>query len=430
MRILVVDDHLAVRQGVRSLLEHDGSFAVCGEAVDGRDAIAKTTELKPDAVVMDVSMPNLNGLDATREIRRLLPQTKVLILTQHDIPEMMRQARNVGAHGYVVKSAISTELIAGLRKISDGGSFFKSELAHPPRNLDLQEIVQRTMGLERALRESEERLRLAQQVARVGTFEYNIKTDANRWTPELEILYGLRPGTFPGTKAAWEQLVHPDDRAGALAAFERALTEGSFEREWRIVWPDGSLHWIWARAWVFRDDAGNPDRMVGANIDITERKRSQAQAAKEARLLDLSFDAIVVRDARDCVRYWNRGAADLYGWTAEEAAGRPTHDLLQTVFSESPDSISALLQSEGRWQGELTHSRKDGSQVVVMSRWAIFLDAESGEQWILETNTDITRQKAAEAKLKDAIHQLEQRLEKRSRRARPTKTPLRKAAAD
>jgi PAS domain S-box-containing protein len=416
MRVLVVDDHQVVRQGVRSLLEREGNFAVCGEAVDGRDAIAKATELQPDAIVMDVSMPVLDGLGAAREIRRLRPQAKILILTQHDIPEMMKQAINVGAHGYVVKSAVSTELVAALDRICSGSTFFKTDFTPLPRTLDLQEIVQRSVVLERALRESEERLRLAQQIGRVGTFEYNVKTGVNRWTAELEALYGLRPGTFPGTQSAWEQLIHPDDREDTVAAVQQALSEGSFEREWRIIWPDGSIRWIWGRAFMFRDDRGAPERLIGANIDITDRKRSQAQAERGVSLLDLSFEPIVVRDANDAITYWNRGAADLYGWTAGEAAGQVTHTLLQTVFPVPLASIQSVLQTQGRWQGELVHSRKDGSRVTVMSRWATFRDSESGEQWTLETNNDITWQKAAEEKLKSAIRELEQRLEKQNHR--------------
>jgi DNA-binding NarL/FixJ family response regulator len=118
VRILIVDDHEVVRHGVRSLISTQPEFEVCGEAVDGVDAIAKATELKPDLIVMDVSMPNLNGLDATRKIRDLLPLTQVIILSQHDSPEMVRQAFDAGAHGYVVKSSVPKDLLATLKKVS------------------------------------------------------------------------------------------------------------------------------------------------------------------------------------------------------------------------------------------------------------------------------------------------------------------------
>jgi PAS domain S-box-containing protein len=150
------------------------------------------------------------------------------------------------------------------------------------------------------------------------------------------------------------------------------------------------------RAWLFRDQDGNPERWIGANIDITERKRAEEDAKKLLRLLDLSFDAIVLRDAADRVRYWNRGAHELYGWTPDEALGSVTHSLLQTVFPEPLESIIATVRREGRWQGELTHRSKEGRCVTVVSRWGLLNDWESGQQWIMETNTDITHRKTDE----------------------------------
>ncbi len=134
---------------------------------------------------------------------------------------------------------------------------------------------------EEALRENEERLRLAQQVARVGTFEWNIQTGVNKWTPELEAMYGLPGGGFPGTQEAWEQLVHPEDRPEAVRRVSEAIDKGDFEGEWRVVWPDGTVHWIHGRAYVFKDKIGKPLKLLGVNIDITERKLTAGGAAGE-----------------------------------------------------------------------------------------------------------------------------------------------------
>jgi PAS domain S-box-containing protein len=138
---------------------------------------------------------------------------------------------------------------------------------------------------EAALRESEERLRLAHQVARVGSFDWDILSGVNTWTPELEALYGLPPGGFARTEAAWEQLIHPDDRAEAVRRVEQAFDSGgATEGEWRVVWPDGSVHWIAGRWQVLKDGLCKPVRMTGINFDITDRKRAEELGASEAAL--------------------------------------------------------------------------------------------------------------------------------------------------
>jgi PAS domain S-box-containing protein len=519
--------------------------------------------------------------------------------------------------------------------------------------------ITRRKRVEEKLREREELLRQAQQVASIGTFEWNIKTGVNRWTPELETMHGLPPGGFPGTQAAWEQLVHPEDRDEAVRGIARAMKEGAFEGEWRVVWPDGSVHWLLGRALVFRDEAGQPERLVGVNIDVTERKKAQSvleqserrlreiidllpaaiyttdaegrlthfnraavelsgripqlgtdrwcvtwklfradgttlphdecpmaialkqgrimdgveaiaerpdgsrvwftpyprplrnaegaiigginmlvditdrkkseqatgllaaivdssddaivskgldgfitswnrgaerlfgytaeeavgqhitlilppdrrheeatildrlkraervdhfetvrirkdgkkldisltispvkdgsgrvvgaskvarditerkqseQAlAERALLLDLSNDAILVRDRADRIMYWNKSASELYGYSREEALGRVTHELLQTEFPEPLERIFEQLHRDGRWTGELIHRHKHGNPIVVVSRWALDRDDQGNRKHVLETNNDITQQKQREQALRESQEQL------------------------
>lgn len=134
MRVLVVDDHEVVRRGVRSLIQSHSNYDVCGEAVDGQDAVEKAQQLNPDVIVMDVSMPRLNGLEATHLIRAALPDSEILILSQHDSPEMVRQAFKAGARGYVVKSSIARDLLAALECVGRRQPFFEREMSEQDRN--------------------------------------------------------------------------------------------------------------------------------------------------------------------------------------------------------------------------------------------------------------------------------------------------------
>src|SRR5439155_182801 len=105
--------------------------------------------------------------------------------------------------------------------------------------------------------------------------------------------------------------------------------------------------------------------------DVTQRRKEAVRLKEQADLLDLTHDTILVRDVEGRVRFWNRGAEEMYGWTAAEAVGAMSHELLRTQFPTSRAEIEARLRRDGRWEGELVHRRKDGAEIVAASRWAL-----------------------------------------------------------
>jgi DNA-binding NarL/FixJ family response regulator len=122
-RILLADDHEIFRRGLRSILESRPELEVCGEAVDGLDAFEKTKQLLPDIVLMDVSMPNIDGLQATKLILSQIPNTRILILSQHDSPQVLSAALKAGASAYVTKSQVARSLLAALESVIQGEPF-------------------------------------------------------------------------------------------------------------------------------------------------------------------------------------------------------------------------------------------------------------------------------------------------------------------
>src|ERR1039457_2715443 len=143
-------------------------------------------------------------------------------------------------------------------------------------NTDITEQRQ----IEEALAENQERLRLAQEVARIGTFVWNLQTGESQLTPELEAMYGLPPGGFAAGRRTWQDLICPEDRDQGVRHVHEVMETGSFEAEWRVIWPDGTVRWLFGRAWVFKDGAGKPLRLIGANIDVTGRKLAELEVSR------------------------------------------------------------------------------------------------------------------------------------------------------
>ncbi|MGR3293950.1 MAG: response regulator, partial [Candidatus Scalindua sp.] len=129
IKVLLADDHTIVRQGLRALLDSQEDIEVVGEAEDGRQAFEKTKELVPDVVVIDITMPNLNGVEATRQIKKLNPEIKVLVLTVHDNEEYVHQILQAGASGYLLKESAVSDLISAINAVKKGDIFLSPSIS-------------------------------------------------------------------------------------------------------------------------------------------------------------------------------------------------------------------------------------------------------------------------------------------------------------
>ena len=125
----MADDHELVRRGIRGLLRARPGWTVVGEAMNGREAVEKANRLKPDVVILDISMPDLDGLQATRRIREVVPTTKVVVLTMHDSDQMVRRVLHAGALGYVLKSDLATQLVKAVKYVSAGKQFLTPRIS-------------------------------------------------------------------------------------------------------------------------------------------------------------------------------------------------------------------------------------------------------------------------------------------------------------
>lgn len=127
LRIILADDHSLVRRGIRSLLGSHSGWQVCGEAADGRETLEKVDELKPDILILDLNMPELNGLEVTRRVHKMCPGVEVLVLTVHDSEQIMRQVLEAGARGYMLKSDAGHELLSAVDTVRRHRLFLSSQ---------------------------------------------------------------------------------------------------------------------------------------------------------------------------------------------------------------------------------------------------------------------------------------------------------------
>lgn len=181
---------------------------------------------------------------------------------------------------------------------------------------------------ELALQESEERLWLAQDIAHIGTFDRNLLTGESNWTPQMEVMYGLKPGTFPRTVEKFLELVHPDDREQVAALVKRSMESGDAQGEWRVRWADGTVRWIRGCWKVFKDSAGSPLRVIGIDYDITERKVAEevvCRSEERFRVALKGSPTAVFSQDRDLRYTWIYNFASL---TAAQVLGKTDDDIL------------------------------------------------------------------------------------------------------
>jgi PAS domain S-box-containing protein len=234
------------------------------------------------------------------------------------------------------------------------------------------------------------------------------------WNQSAKRIFGYKAKEIVGKSIL---TLIPKDRQGEETEILRRIRRGEPIDHYETVRrrKDGRLIDVSLTISPVKDPTGEIVGVSKIARDITKEKQTERRLAEQARLLDLSNEAILVRDTQDRIIYWNHGAQEMYGFSVKEALGKITHQLLQTAHPENFDKIRKKLKRDNRWSGELLHTRKDGRKVVVMSRWSLDRDASGKPVSILETNTDITARKRAEVELQRAKDLLERVVEQRTK---------------
>ncbi|NTW02029.1 MAG: PAS domain-containing protein, partial [Oscillochloris sp.] len=272
-----------------------------------------------------------------------------------------------------------------------------------------------------SLRSSQRNLALALQVGKAGTFEWDIRNDVNRWSPELETLYGLPCGTFEGTYAAWFQRVNPDDihtfEAGIRAALAAHHDEHSYE--FRAVLPDGSQRWLAGRARFDYDVDGTPIRMLGINVDIDQQKQNEQEVRRAHERLALALDRLdgflYEFDVDTGYVEQSDGGARILGY---EASSTPTHRNSWVELIHPDDRAIALQYVRDARVGDTTNfsleyrvRHRDGHYLTVWDRGLIERDDLGRAIRVLGTTINITDRKQADAERVELLRQVQQALQ-------------------
>lgn len=320
------------------------------------------------------------SLFAAIELIPLVPQALAL-----PSPNQLRQANEALQAQIEERLRVENELRGLQDELEQRVQARTAELVNV--NQQLQQEIDERHRAEAALRVSRERLVLAQQVGKIGTYEWNVQTQELIWTEEMEALFGLAPGSFEGSYEQWLKRLHPDDRPSADLAARRTATEGAdFDTEFRIVLPDGTIRWVAARAKSFYDGAGKPDRSIGVNMDITDRQRAQEALRKREQRLDLATSAAKLgvfewNVQADCAVWENPQMYEIFGHALEDGTLNKEQFADNVIHPEDREAFELRL-AEGLRSNNLFHAmfrirrRNDGQWrwVEVSGQFELALD--------------------------------------------------------
>lgn len=256
--------------------------------------------------------------------------------------------------------------------------------------------------VQESLRESEKRFRSLSESSPMGIFQADTQGQCTYANARWQEMSGLTLEQSLGE--GWRQVIYEEDRESVFAQWRDCVQEKSnFSGEFRLIKPDGDVRWISTRAAIIPNENGEAISFVGTIEDVTEakrdevvRKQAETIIMEQAALLNIATDAIMVRNLEQQVLFWNKSAERLFGWTTAEVIHQNINELFQTTSAAELIQAIETVVKRGEWQGELVKIRKDGTPVVVASRWTLVRDEQGQPKSILTVDTDITEKKSLE----------------------------------
>ncbi|NEU75760.1 response regulator [Hassallia byssoidea VB512170] len=281
LRILLIDDNPDDRILATRELHAEFSEVEVTSIIDAKELDKALDICSFDLIITDYQLRWTDGLTVVNAIKAKYPDMPVIMFTDSGSEEVAVEGMKSGLSDYVLKGRPIRRLAIAVRE-----------------TLEKQRIRQEYAATLEQLHESEDRFRLALDSAQLGSWDWNMLTNEVLWCENHERLFGLPPGSFLGTYEEFIACVHPEDRELIAQSITRALeTKTDYNQEHRVIWADGSIHWIAGKGKFFYDKAGKPTRMSGVVLDISERKQRELELEQENRMKD-EFLAIVSHELR------------------------------------------------------------------------------------------------------------------------------------
>ncbi len=381
IHVLHVDDDISFLEVSKLILSNENNFEI-DTATSVNEALKKMELQTFDVVVSDYEMPLKNGLEFLKELREQKSGVPFVLFTGKGREEIAVKALNLGADGYINKNGSPETVYFELaHAISKAVERKNSKNLLAASNSKYRVLVENSL----------QGIMIAQGIPPHVVFANAAMGKMMGYS--LEEFTSLSPPQVTS-------LVYKEDQAIFFNRFRDRLEGKQAEStyEFRAVRKDGSVVWMEAFATLIEYN-GQP-AVQAMFLNINARKKVEEACTKQSSLIDLSPDAIIVKDPDGTITFWNTGAEKLYGYKKEEAIGQKIHVLLKTRLSQTSDNLINELKQGKNWTGEITRYDKNNREVLVQSYWSATLDSQGDLAEILESNVDITERKKAEEAIK------------------------------